>query len=243
MRESVEQLAPVAAQAQHAVVAKDLSLVFQTADTPVTALSDVNLTIARGEFVSFIGPSGCGKTTLMRVIADLERPTAGTMLVNGVSAEPMVVMFAPVNKRDGSENDSLANAKPVAEGGTGCFSVSIATEANIAAVVKCAAELAHGESEFVYAGLTPRACARIAAPALAESPLHFECETIEVRRFAPIGTPNAGNCVFGRVVHVRVDDGLANERMHVDPATLAAVGRLGGSAYVTTRDRFDVARG
>jgi flavin reductase (DIM6/NTAB) family NADH-FMN oxidoreductase RutF len=162
---------------------------------------------------------------------------------NGVSAEPMVVMFAPVNKRDGSENDSLANAKPVAEGGTGCFSVSIATEANIAAVVKCAAELAHGESEFVYAGLTPRACARIAAPALAESPLHFECETIEVRRFAPIGTPNAGNCVFGRVVHVRVDDGLANERMHVDPATLAAVGRLGGSAYVTTRDRFDVARG
>ena len=87
MRESVEQLAPVAAQAQHAVVAKDMSLVFQTADTPVTALSDVNLTIARGEFVSFIGPSGCGKTTLMRVIADLERPTAGTMLVNGVSAE------------------------------------------------------------------------------------------------------------------------------------------------------------
>ena len=80
---------------------------------------------------------------------------------NGVSAEPMVVMFCPVNKRDGSENDSLANAKPLAEGGTGCFSISIATEANIAAVVKCAAELAHGESEFAYAGLTPRACARM----------------------------------------------------------------------------------
>ena len=162
---------------------------------------------------------------------------------NGVSAEPMVVMFAPVNKRDGRENDSLANAKPVAEGGTGCFSVSIATEANIAAVVKCAAELAHGESEFAYAGLTPRACARIAAPALAESPVHFECETIEVRRFAPLGTPNAGNCVFGRVVHVRVDEEIANERMHIDPAKLAAVGRMGGAAYVSTRDRFELARG
>jgi flavin reductase (DIM6/NTAB) family NADH-FMN oxidoreductase RutF len=162
---------------------------------------------------------------------------------NGVSAEPMVVMFCPVNKRDGSENDSLANAKPVAEGGTGCFSISIATEANIAPVVKCAAELAHGESEFAYAGLTPRACARIAAPALAESPIHFECETIEVRRFAPIGTPSAGNCVFGRVVHVRVDDALANERMHIDPAKLAAVGRMGGAAYVSTRDRFELARG
>lgn len=70
-----------------AVHAKDLSLVFQTADAPVTALSEVNLTIERGEFVSFIGPSGCGKTTLMRVIADLEHQTAGTMLVNGMSAE------------------------------------------------------------------------------------------------------------------------------------------------------------
>lgn len=87
VQEGTEAAAPAAAQAPPAVVAKDLSLVFQTADTPVTALADVNLTIARGEFVSFIGPSGCGKTTLMRVIADLERPTAGTMRVNGVSAE------------------------------------------------------------------------------------------------------------------------------------------------------------
>jgi len=70
-----------------AVSAKDLSLVFQTADAPVTALSEVSLTIERGEFVSFIGPSGCGKTTLLRVIADLERATSGTITVNGVSPE------------------------------------------------------------------------------------------------------------------------------------------------------------
>jgi NitT/TauT family transport system ATP-binding protein len=70
-----------------AVEAKNLSLVFQTADAPVTALADVNLTIQRGEFVSFIGPSGCGKTTLMRVIADLEQATAGSMLVNGMAPQ------------------------------------------------------------------------------------------------------------------------------------------------------------
>jgi NitT/TauT family transport system ATP-binding protein len=70
-----------------AVEAKQLSLVFQTADAPVTALSDVNLTIARGEFVAFIGPSGCGKTTLMRAIADLERATSGTLRVNGMTPE------------------------------------------------------------------------------------------------------------------------------------------------------------
>jgi NitT/TauT family transport system ATP-binding protein len=68
-----------------AVHAQDLSLVFQTADTPVTALANVDLTIARGEFVAFIGPSGCGKTTLMRVIADLEQPTSGRIEVNGVT--------------------------------------------------------------------------------------------------------------------------------------------------------------
>src|SRR5690606_2360574 len=41
--------------------------------------------IGKGEFVSFIGPSGCGKTTLLRVIADLEQPTAGSITINGMS--------------------------------------------------------------------------------------------------------------------------------------------------------------
>ncbi len=69
------------------IESRDLSLTFQTADGPVQALADIDLEIRRGEFVSLIGPSGCGKTTLLRVIADLEKPTAGTITVNGVSAE------------------------------------------------------------------------------------------------------------------------------------------------------------
>jgi len=64
---------------------RDLSLIYPTPDHPVVALSEVNLHINRGDFVSFIGPSGCGKTTLMRVIADLEQPTSGTALVNGMT--------------------------------------------------------------------------------------------------------------------------------------------------------------
>jgi NitT/TauT family transport system ATP-binding protein len=62
-------------------------LVFPTADAPVQALADIDLQVGRGEFVSFIGPSGCGKTTLLRVIADLERPTAGQIAVNGATPE------------------------------------------------------------------------------------------------------------------------------------------------------------
>lgn len=68
------------------VSANKLGLTFKTDDGDVVALSNVDLDIEKGEFVSFIGPSGCGKTTFLRVIADLEQPTAGTITVNGTSA-------------------------------------------------------------------------------------------------------------------------------------------------------------
>jgi NitT/TauT family transport system ATP-binding protein len=70
-----------------AVAAEGVELVYETGDGPVTALEDIDLAIGRGEFVSLIGPSGCGKTTLLRIIADLVRPTGGRIAVNGVSPE------------------------------------------------------------------------------------------------------------------------------------------------------------
>jgi NitT/TauT family transport system ATP-binding protein len=69
------------------VEAENLSLTFTTADGPVYALANVSLTVAEGDFVSFIGPSGCGKTTLLRIIADLEKPSSGQIAVNGLSPE------------------------------------------------------------------------------------------------------------------------------------------------------------
>ncbi|MCY0148122.1 MULTISPECIES: ABC transporter ATP-binding protein [Hoeflea] len=69
------------------ITAQNLDLTFQTNDGPVHALKDITFDIAEGEFVSLIGPSGCGKTTLLRVIADLEQPTGGTVTVNGMTPE------------------------------------------------------------------------------------------------------------------------------------------------------------
>ena len=69
------------------IATQDLSLTYQTGDGVVEALSKINLNIEEGEFVSLIGPSGCGKTTLLRAIANLETPSAGTLLVNGMGAE------------------------------------------------------------------------------------------------------------------------------------------------------------
>ncbi|MDT8344912.1 MAG: ABC transporter ATP-binding protein [Thermohalobaculum sp.] len=67
------------------IAARGLGLTFVTADGPVHALTEVDLTIGKGDFVSFIGPSGCGKTTFLRVVADLEQPTEGSITVNGVT--------------------------------------------------------------------------------------------------------------------------------------------------------------
>ncbi len=78
---------PVSDNTTLAVDVRKASLVYNPHEAPVHALSEVDLTIAPGEFVSLIGPSGCGKTTLLRVIADLEHITSGSVLVNGVSPQ------------------------------------------------------------------------------------------------------------------------------------------------------------
>ena len=52
----------------------------------VTALDDVNITVARGEFVAIMGSSGSGKTTLMNILTCLDTPTEGQVLLNGTDA-------------------------------------------------------------------------------------------------------------------------------------------------------------
>src|SRR5918992_219523 len=51
---------------------------------PVTALQDVSLAVAKGEFVTLLGPSGCGKTTLLRIVAGLIEPDQGEVFLDGV---------------------------------------------------------------------------------------------------------------------------------------------------------------
>ncbi|MET0423282.1 MAG: ABC transporter ATP-binding protein [Actinoplanes sp.] len=70
-----------------AVVVDKVTKVFnQGRPDEVTALSEVDLTVADGEFVSLIGPSGCGKSTLLRLVADLIAPSTGTVTVAGKAA-------------------------------------------------------------------------------------------------------------------------------------------------------------
>jgi len=161
---------------------------------------------------------------------------------NGVGSNPMTILFCPANNADGSEKDTLRNCKPRAEGGLGEFVVNAATEAIERQVAGAAEPLAHGESEFELVGLTPSPSAAVGPPRVGESPVSFECRTLDVIRTNP-GAPAGGNIVIGRVVHVHVADELINERFHTDPDRLRAIGRMGGLGYCRTRDRFDMPMG
>ena len=66
-----------------ALEVKDLSKTFETTGGTVTALKDINFKTHKREFVCVIGPSGCGKSTLIRILAGLESPTSGEVLLDG----------------------------------------------------------------------------------------------------------------------------------------------------------------
>jgi NitT/TauT family transport system ATP-binding protein len=57
--------------------------IFGAKGSGLKALDDINLEIAEKEFVAIVGPSGCGKTTCLRIVAGFEKPTSGTVSVNG----------------------------------------------------------------------------------------------------------------------------------------------------------------
>jgi NitT/TauT family transport system ATP-binding protein len=66
---------------------ENLSKVYVTNGRKVEALRGLSLEIKEGEFFGIVGPSGCGKTTLLNLIAGLEKPTEGTILINGREVE------------------------------------------------------------------------------------------------------------------------------------------------------------
>lgn len=75
----------------------ELKHISRTFDDGFRVVDDFNLTVQRGEFVTFLGPSGCGKTTTLRMIAGFDKPTEGELLLNGKDIGDLPPNKRPIN--------------------------------------------------------------------------------------------------------------------------------------------------
>ena len=75
----------------------ELQNISKTYEDGFTAVSDVNLYVKKGEFITFLGPSGCGKTTTLRLIAGFDTPTQGRILLNGQDIASLPPYERPIN--------------------------------------------------------------------------------------------------------------------------------------------------
>lgn len=160
----------------------------------------------------------------------------------GVGSNPMTLLFCPATTPQGSEKDSLRNAKPLSEGGTGEFVVNVVPEAIAQQMALCSAELPPHESEWDLSKLTMATSIAVKPARVAESPVAYECRTLQVIRTNP-HEPSSGNIVLGEVLRIHIRDNCLSgpsEKLHINPDAINLIGRMGAREYCRTRDRFSV---
>jgi ABC-type nitrate/sulfonate/bicarbonate transport system ATPase subunit len=79
---------------------QNISMVFDVPGKSFTALEPLNLNVQTGRFVSLIGPSGCGKSTLFNIIAGLQEPTTGCVLIDGYDATGLIGQVGYMLQKD-----------------------------------------------------------------------------------------------------------------------------------------------
>ncbi len=72
------------ASTKSVIETRDLTMTYYSGDLKVPALQDISLKVKKGEFIAVMGPSGCGKSTLLHLLGGLMRPTAGSILIEGI---------------------------------------------------------------------------------------------------------------------------------------------------------------
>lgn len=155
------------------------------------------------------------------------------------SANPPIICFCPMMRGAASSGlqptkDTLRNIIATRE-----FVVNIVSEGFAGQMNACSAELPPEVDEFLVSGLTPLASDLVRPPRVAESHVQMECRLQQV--VAVSTEPLGGSLVLGEVLRFHVSASLL-DNFRIDPEKLQAIGRMAGSTYTRTRDRFDMER-
>jgi len=149
---------------------------------------------------------------------------------NCLSADPAILALGVEYRPDGRQKDTGRNVRD-----TLAFTVNIVSGELMEAMNVCAVPFDEDVDELAQAGLTTRPGVRVPCPSIAESPASFEC-----RHHVTLSIGNSREIILGEVVYAHLRSEVVNERLHVDPIALDAIGRMGGHGYATTRDVFDL---
>lgn len=149
---------------------------------------------------------------------------------NCLSADPAILAIGVEYRPDASQKDTGRNIRD-----TLAFTVNIVSGALLDAMNVTATAFAPGHDELALAGLTPRPGVRVPCPSIAESPAAFEC-----RHHITLAIGSTREIILGEVVYAHLHSAVVNERLHVDPRALDAIGRMGGQGYAASRDAFDL---
>jgi flavin reductase (DIM6/NTAB) family NADH-FMN oxidoreductase RutF len=163
---------------------------------------------------------------------DLEGRTnaAPFSFFNCLSAEPAILALGVEHHEDMIFKDTARNIRL-----TGEFTVNIVSASILQAMNVCAVPFAPGIDELQEAGLTSMAGEKVACPRIGESPAAFEC-----RQHVTLEIGASRQIILGEVLAAHIDAALVNDRLHIDPHGLDAIGRMGGHGYARTRDYFDL---
>ena len=147
----------------------------------------------------------------------------------GVSAKPFIVCFAPlIRTSTGEKKDTVRNIERTKE-----FVINFTNELNMDKVNLASTELAYGEDEFKFAGLTPIDSEIINVSRVAESPIHFECRLKDIISYGD--KPGAGTLITGEVVRVHIDESIYDNGRIVTELW-SPVGRGAGNDWFKTSD-------
>lgn len=149
---------------------------------------------------------------------------------NCLSAQPAILALGVENHKDMAFKDTARNIRL-----TGVFTVNVVSAGILQAMNVCAVPFAPGIDELQEAGLTAMAGEKVACPRIGESPIAFEC-----RQHVTLEIGASRQIILGEVLVAHVDSALVNDRFHIDPLGLDAIGRMGGHGYTHTRDCFDL---